>query len=104
VSFEVLFTPEALEQLTSERQWWSTNRPAASELFDLEVRSGLRQLRLMALSLPVFVERQGRKIRRRLLPRTRCHLYFEVDPDGVRVFVLSVWGARRGRLPRFPTP
>jgi hypothetical protein len=41
--------------------------------------------------------KRGRVIRRILLPKTRRHLYYCVDDDGV--LVLPVWGAVRGRAP-----
>jgi plasmid stabilization system protein ParE len=36
-------------------------------------------------------------LRRILLPKSRSHVYFEVDPLELRI--LHVWDARRGRLP-----
>jgi plasmid stabilization system protein ParE len=102
VTFEIVFTPEASLQLASERAWWVENRPAASALFDEELDQALEQLQTMAAALPVFIRRRGREIRRRLLPKTRCHVYYEVREHAGRVIVLSVWGARRGRLPRLP--
>jgi hypothetical protein len=41
----------------------------------------------------------GVALRRWLMPRTRCHLYFRVvEPQGV-VEVVAAWGASMGRLP-----
>jgi hypothetical protein len=35
-----------------------------------------------------------------LLPKTRNHVYFEVDAERDLVIVLALWGAPRGRGPR----
>ena len=102
MTFEIVFTPEASSQLASERAWWVENRPVAPALFDRELEQALEQLGTMATVLPVFLCRRGREIRRRLLPKTRCHVYYEVSESLGRVVILSVWGARRGRLPPFP--
>lgn len=92
----VEFSPEALTQVEARRAWWQENRDNAG-LFDDELADAIAYLAEHAGSLPVVMEIGPRKIRRSLLPKTRCHLYFEVESD--RVFVASAWGAIMGKPP-----
>jgi hypothetical protein len=43
----------------------------------------------------------GLPVRRLLLERTRCHLYYLVLEDEDLVRIVAVWGAMRGRDPGF---
>ena len=38
-------------------------------------------------------------LRRLLLPRSHCHLYFELDERRQQIHILHVWDARRARTP-----
>jgi len=38
-------------------------------------------------------------VRRVVLPKTRHHVYYEVDRKNDLVMILAVWGAPRGRGP-----
>jgi hypothetical protein len=93
---DVSFSPEALEQLEARRTWWKANR-ASADLFDIELGVAITTIGDRGASLPVVRNLEGRAIRRWMMPRTRCHLYFEVVAS--RVIVVSAWGARMGRLP-----
>ena len=95
----VRFTPLALGQVERRKRWWRDNRPKAPNLFDYELAQALEQLDNSRESFPVFTERSGRVIRRCLMPKTRCHIYFEVLSSDVLVHALS--GAQRRRSPRF---
>jgi hypothetical protein len=55
-------------------------------------------LRVNANTLPIARKTRGHSFRRVLMPRSACHLYFEVIAE--EVFVVAAWGASRGRLPR----
>ena len=39
-------------------------------------------------------------LKRILLPKSRCHLYFEIDERRQRIQILHMWDARRGRPPK----
>jgi hypothetical protein len=39
------------------------------------------------------------RLRRLLLPKSKCHLYFEINEREQVVKLLSVWDGRRGRGP-----
>jgi plasmid stabilization system protein ParE len=81
-------------------RWWRENRPAARDLFARE----MAEARALLVSTPdagaPFTERQGVVVRRLLLPRTRYHLYYEVNRESEAVMVLAVWGAPRGGAPK----
>ena len=39
-------------------------------------------------------------LKRLLLPKSRCHLYFEIDDANQRIQILHVWDGRRERAPK----
>ena len=84
-------------QIEARRSWWREHR-TERDLFDEELDAALRFLRDSGATLPVVRKRRGRAIRRVLMQRTGCHLYFELL--GSEVVVIAAWGATRGRLPR----
>jgi hypothetical protein len=96
---KLLFTPEAERQAGEMDTWWREHRLGAPDLFARE----LAQVGdLIAVSPNVgvtYTTSSGRTAKRVLMPKTRNHVYFEVDEDQDRVVVLAVWGAPRGRGP-----
>ena len=97
----VLVTPEALEQLDRRRQWWREHRDKAPDLFDEEYLAAVARIRGAPGSFPVHVQRPGRAIRRCLMPKTHCHLYFEIFDQAGEVWVVAAAGGQRRRPPRF---
>jgi hypothetical protein len=96
----VIITPRAEAQLAARRAWWRENRRATPDLFDAELAAAIDRIATVPWSLPVFSERAGHTIRRRLLPRTRCHLYFEIDEARGEVWVVAAAGGQRTRPPQ----
>ena len=96
---KVELSPEAQAQALVRQRWWVENRPAAPDAFADELEAALRELGERPLTAAVVVERGGVPIRRWLLPKTRCHLYYVVDDARDVVRVLAAWGARMGQLP-----
>jgi len=43
--------------------------------------------------------RSGKAARRVLMPKTRTHVYFEVDRAQALITILAIWGAPRGKDP-----
>jgi hypothetical protein len=39
-------------------------------------------------------------LKRVLLPKSRCHIYFEIDETKQRIQILQVWDGRRERTPK----
>jgi hypothetical protein len=95
----LLFTPEAEFQVTEMDTWWREHRPAARDLFARE----LAEARTMVLSARgagvKYTTKSGKVVRRVFMPKTKNHLYFEVDDTQQLIIVLAVWGAPRGRYP-----
>jgi len=99
---KVILAPQAEAQLRFRQQWWRKNRPKAPERFEQEVAHALHEIADHPGSFPIYSEKQGRTVRRYLLTRTRCHLYFEVMPTKGEVWILAAWGAVRRSGPRLP--
>lgn len=95
----VEFRAEARAQAAARRAWWVENRPAARELFDEELASAMRDLTDRPASIPVLLIRDRLAIRRWLLPKTRCHVYYVIYESRGVVEILSLWGASTGRRP-----
>ena len=97
----VLVTPEAEAQLDARKQWWRQHREKAPDLFDEEFLAAAEQVGRAPGSFPIHVLRNGRAIRRCLMPKTRCHLYFETFEQAGEVWVIAAGGGQRRRPPQF---
>jgi hypothetical protein len=97
----VLVTPEAQAQLDHRRQRWREHRDKAPDLFDEEFLAAAERIGSAPDSFPIHVQRNGRAIRRCLMPRTRCHLYFELFQRAGEVWVIAAGGGQRRRPPQF---
>jgi plasmid stabilization system protein ParE len=97
---KLVFTPEAQRQANEMDAWWREHRPDARDLFARELAEA-RELILATPGIGVtYTSANGKTARRVLLPKTRNHVYFELDEQQDLVIVLAVWGAPRGRGPR----
>ena len=97
----VLVTPEAQAQLGARDEWCREHRDKAPDLFDEEFLSIVERIATAPASFPIHVQRRGRTIRRGLMPKTRCHLYFEVDERTHVVWIVAAASGQRRRPPRF---
>jgi plasmid stabilization system protein ParE len=94
---KVELSREAQAQAEEIDAWWRENRRAAPDLFTMELEQAAAMLEQSpTLGSPYRAGRNA--VRRVLLPRTHCHLYFVDQAD--RVYVVAVWSAFRGRGPR----
>jgi plasmid stabilization system protein ParE len=91
--------PRAVREAERCARWWRANRPAATTLFDDELRAALDQIRAAPQLGSSYLVTSGEEHRRLLLPKTRYHVYYRVMNSGV-VRVVAVWSAVRGRGPR----
>ena len=89
---------ETRSQFRRENAWWQENRDAKT-LFAQEFLATLRNIQRVPGAGPIYVEKRGRTIRKWLMPKTRCHIYYRFDPEQELLSIYSVWGARRGRGP-----
>jgi len=94
----VVLLDEARLQFESEDAWWREHRDA-KDLFLEEFELTLQQI----IRLPEVGRRyrwkRGKLIQRRLMAKTRCHVYYFHDLEHDLIEVHSVWGARRKRGP-----
>jgi plasmid stabilization system protein ParE len=99
---KVIIAPEAEAQLLIRKTWWRAHRPKAPERFDQELAKALLQIGEMPESFPVYSEQPERTVRRCLLRKASCHLYFEVVAAVGEVWILAAAGAVQRRGPRLP--
>ena len=100
----LLITREAERHIETIDAWWRTNRPASPDLFEQELAGALDLIQTWP---GVGRRRRHRSIsglRRVLLRATRYHVYYASPPGSDTVFVLAVWSAVRGRMPRIEAP
>ena len=95
---KIRFTPRALVEAKRRKTWWLKNRPAAPELFELELGAALSTLMTTPIMGKVYEADVGFPVRRVLLKKSASHVYFGLNGD--ELVVLSVWGARRIRGPK----
>ncbi|MFL5264425.1 MAG: type II toxin-antitoxin system RelE/ParE family toxin [Anaeromyxobacteraceae bacterium] len=97
---KLVFTPEAERQASEMDAWWREHRPDARDLFARELAEA-RELMAATPGVGVtYTDANAKTARRVLLPKTRNHVYFEVDEQRGLVIVLAVWGAPRRRGPQ----
>jgi hypothetical protein len=90
---EVRVASRAEGQIRAASAWWREHRPAAPQVFALEVADALDLLEVTPTIGVHYAQRDGRTIRRLLLPRSRYHLYFTHDEAADVVEVRAVWQA-----------
>ena len=98
-TFRVALTPRAKAHLAQIQHWWVANRLAARDLFTQEFEAAARRLISSPKTATIYRESNGREIRRTLLPRSRYHIYFEVNEVDRHVFIVAIWHVSRGRAP-----
>ena len=96
---KVDFSEEAARQARRERAWWRKHRDA-KHLFTEELRAA-RKLLSSAPKHEVYGVFEGEAVRRLLLDKTGCHVYYIVLDGESIVRVVAVWGASRGSGPEF---
>ena len=92
--------PQAAQHLRTIIAWWREHRPAAPQLFAVEVADALELLVATPTLGVQYMVRGGRPIRRLLLPRSRYHVYFTYDERDDLLDIRAVWHASRGDGPR----
>jgi plasmid stabilization system protein ParE len=95
---KVEFSEEAKRQARRERAWWRKNRDA-KQLFAEELRAA-REALSDGPMLEVYGYFEGEPVRRLLLQKTGCHLYYLVLEKENVVRIVAVWGASRGSGPQ----
>ncbi|MGH7438618.1 MAG: hypothetical protein ACRENE_23260, partial [Polyangiaceae bacterium] len=90
----------ARKQATSLHRWWRKNRRASPDLFARELEAARKFIASTPELGTVYVERNGTVVRRVLMPKTRNHVYYEIDREHRVAIILAVWGAPKERGPK----
>jgi plasmid stabilization system protein ParE len=99
VSFRVELSPQARAQVADINLWWAENRPAAPTLVAAEFETAIQRLSSSPESGRCHAQGKQVQVRKILMPRSRYHLYYEVDPPNRLVTILAVWHVSRGQRP-----
>jgi hypothetical protein len=94
---KVEFSEEARRQARRERTWWRKNRDA-KHLFTEELRAA-RETLSAGPRLEIYGYFDGQPVRRLLLEKSACHLYYLLLEKENIVRIVAVWGASRGTGP-----
>ena len=97
--YRIEMTSQARSHLHTITAWWRENRSDRPDLPKQEMAEiGARLSVVPRLGAPY--RHDQREIRRVLLPRTKHHLYYQIDETRRVITVLAVWHNARGRSPR----
>jgi len=99
-SFHVVVSATAERHIAAIGEWWCDHRPAAPDLFREELEAALALLERSPTSGSPYPVAKPKGTRRKLLPRTRYHVYYTFDDEKREVIVRAVWHAMRGSGPR----
>jgi hypothetical protein len=97
---KLVFTPEAERQAIEMDTWWREHRAGARDLFARELADVLKLIVGIPTVGAAHITKSGKVLRRVLMPKTRNHVYFQVDESRELITVHAIWGAPRGRGPR----
>jgi plasmid stabilization system protein ParE len=76
------------------QRWWKANRPKAPKLFAVELADARRRIAEKPDIGHVYAVRAGGVIvRRMLMPKTRTHVFYELQEDESVAMILALWGA-----------
>lgn len=95
----VVLLDEAQREFEARDAWWHTHRDEP-ELFLLEFEQALVHLTAAPEAGHVYRTHRGREIRRWLMRKTRCHIYYHYNRASAVLEIHSFWGARRAQSPR----
>jgi plasmid stabilization system protein ParE len=95
----VTLVDDAEEQLTEINAWWRANRPAAPTLFLDEFEKALDLLAAAPDIGPRFHRARVPGVRRFLLRRSKCYVYYVHDSQRSAVHILALWSTWRGSGP-----
>lgn len=93
----VVFQRRATSEIEEIEAWWRVNRPAAPDLFVVELERMLEVVALMPSLGARTKDERARDIRRVVLKKSRYHVYYRVRGEVLQV--LAVWHAKRGTGP-----
>jgi hypothetical protein len=93
-------TQRAQEQFAHRDAWWRAKR-SARELFIEEYQHALEHLSTAPKSGDQYCIIRGKVIRRWLMKKTECHIYYWYSEELNLIEIRAFWGAKRGHGPTF---
>jgi plasmid stabilization system protein ParE len=94
---KVELSDEAKRQARQENAWWRKHRHA-KKLFTEELRAARKMLE-EAPKHQVYAYIDGEPVRRMLLEKTRCHVYYVILEHEKLMRIVAIWGASREHGP-----
>ena len=95
---QIVLLNEAQDRFEAEDRWWREHRDAR-ELFLTEFQEALRRITSTPGIGQHYRRARGKLIRRVLMKKVRCHVYYFHDTEHDVVEIHSIWSARRRRGP-----
>lgn len=84
------------------QRWWRTNRSKAPKLFAAELADARQRIAETPDVGSVYAVRAGGVIVRRvLMPKTRTHVFYEVQNNEDVAMIVALWGATKEHGPAF---
>lgn len=99
MSFHVKVSAEARRQLLEVDEWWTANRPEASDLILREFSRALALLAMTPSAGKVYAVKTSAEFRRLLLRRSGFHVYYVMDVAARVVVIAAIWNGARGHGP-----
>jgi hypothetical protein len=94
------FAQRALNEIERGKREWLARRDKNPELFETELAEALENIKTVpALGSPTDIVSRGQLVRRVEMRKTKYQVYYR-HPTEELVYVLSVWGGRRGTKPQ----
>lgn len=94
---KVELTDEAKQQAREENVWWRKNRDH-QRIFTEELRAARKALK-DGRKHQIYAYIDGEPVRRLLLEKTRCHVYYVVLEREKLVRIVAIWGGPREHGP-----
>lgn len=69
-------------------------------LFAAEFLAAIERLESMPTPGTPFPTPKRPALKRLLMPKSRCHVYFEIDDVKQTIQILHIWDGRRGHAPK----
>lgn len=98
---KIRITPRARGRIRRVCTWWQANRDKAPGLFAEELEGAKTRLLADPRVAQLYARLEDGVIWRILLPGTEQHLYYVIDEQADEIRLLTLWGARRRRPPKF---
>lgn len=99
LAVKIVLLDEARAQFEAEAAWWEENRDAKALFID-EFARAVEQVGSLPETGQRYRQARGKPIRRVLMKKTGCHVYYFHDHGSNLVEIHSVWGSRRRRGPK----